>query len=146
MLADKVSAAKFGTGTAIEDPAREQQVLDDAAARAEAAGIDKDATVAFFRAQIEQSKVVQRGLYDRWTRQPELAPTRRPDLATEVRPELDRISAQFIDQLVATSDTRHQSATCFVALARAEAETDLSYGLDSLHAWAVFGATSTVCD
>jgi chorismate mutase len=75
LLADKVAAAKFGTATPIEDPVREQQVLNQAAALAVEAGIDVPDTVEFFLAQIEMSKAVQRGLFDRWTRHPELAPT-----------------------------------------------------------------------
>jgi len=64
LLADKVAAAKFGTTTPIEDPVREQQVLDKAAALAADAGMDPEETVDFFRAQIEMSKVVQQGLHD----------------------------------------------------------------------------------
>ncbi|WP_205622935.1 gamma subclass chorismate mutase AroQ [Sciscionella marina] len=145
LLADKVAAAKFGTSTPIEDPERERQVLDDAAARAEKAGIDRKRTVEFFRVQIEQSKVVQRGLYDLWTRHPELAPTRRPDLGKEVRPELDRITVEFIDQLAATVKLRRPALGCEVLLAPAEAKAIVGYGLDWLHTRALHGATSTVC-
>ncbi|MYW90754.1 gamma subclass chorismate mutase AroQ [Amycolatopsis rubida] len=146
LLADKVAAAKFGTSTPIEDPKRERQVLDDAAARADAVGIDKLRTVEFFRAQIEQSKVVQRGLYGLWTRHPELAPTRRPDLGKEVRPELDRITAQFIDQLAATGKLRRSTTVCEVSLAAAEVQAIVGYHLDWLHTRALHGATSTVCN
>ncbi|TDV46053.1 chorismate mutase [Actinophytocola oryzae] len=47
LLADKVAAAKFGTSTPVEDPVREQQVLDQAAALAAEAGIDVSDTVEF---------------------------------------------------------------------------------------------------
>ncbi|MEU4680337.1 gamma subclass chorismate mutase AroQ [Micromonospora sp. NPDC023737] len=116
LLADKVAAAKFGTSTPIEDPVREQQLLDQAAGLAVEAGVDPEDTVEFFRAQIEVSKLVQRGLYDLWTRHPELAPAERPDLATEVRPQLDRITAAFIEQLAASAGLRGPTMRCFVSL------------------------------
>ncbi|KAB2352753.1 gamma subclass chorismate mutase AroQ [Actinomadura rudentiformis] len=145
LLADKVAAAKFGTSTPIEDPVRERQVLDRAAALAAEAGIDVQDTVEFFRAQIEMSKVVQRGLYDRWTRHPELAPTDRPDLATEVRPQLDRITVAFIDHLAATEDLRRPTPRCTISLFLAEARADLRYGLDRLHERALHGAVERLC-
>lgn len=145
LLADKVAAAKFGTDTPIEDPVRERQVLDQAAALATQAGIDVTDTVEFFRAQIEMSKVVQRGLFELWTAHPELAPTERPDLGTEVRPQLDRITTEFIDQLVATQDLRGPSVRCKVPLVLSAARTDLRYHLDQLHARALRGAIEPVC-
>ncbi|HEX6355295.1 gamma subclass chorismate mutase AroQ [Actinophytocola sp.] len=145
LLADKVAAAKFGTATPIEDPVREQQVLDQAAALAAEAGIDIPDTVQFFRAQIEMSKMVQRGLFDRWTRHPELAPTERPDLATEVRPELDRITVEFIDQLTATTDLRGPTPRCKISLVLSEMKTDHRYSLDRLHERALWGAIRPLC-
>jgi chorismate mutase len=145
LLADKVAAAKFGTTTPIEDPVREQQVLDQAAALATEAGIDVADTVQFFRAQIEMSKLVQRGLFDRWTRHPELAPTERPDLATEVRPALDRITVELIDQLAATEDLRAPTVRCKVSLVLAEAEADHRYRLDRLHERGLWGAIRPLC-
>jgi chorismate mutase len=145
LLADKVAAAKFGTTTPIEDPVREKQVLDQAAALATEAGVDVPETVAFFRAQIEMSKLVQRGLFDRWTRHPELAPTERPDLATEVRPELDRITVEFIDQLAATDDLRGPTPRCRLSLALAKAKADHRYDLDRLHKRALRGAAEPLC-
>lgn len=145
LLADKVAAAKFGTSTPIEDPVREQQVLDRAAALAGQAGIDVPETVEFFRAQIEMNKVVQRGLYDLWTRHPELAPTERPDLATEVRPALDRITVSFIDQLATTADLRRPTPRCTISLVIAGARADLRYRLDRLHERALHGAVERLC-
>ena len=145
LLADKVAAAKFGTSIPIEDPVREQQVLDRAAALAAEAGIDVPETVEFFRAQIEMSKVVQRGLYDRWTRHPELAPTERPDLATEVRPALDRITVAFIGHLAATENLRQPTLRCTISLTIAEAASDLRYRLDRLHERALHGAVERLC-
>jgi chorismate mutase len=145
LLADKVAAAKFGTSTPIEDPAREQQVLDQAAELATEAGLDREQTTEFFRAQIEMSKVVQRRLHDRWAQRPELAPAERPDLATEVRPQLDRITVGFIGQLAATQDLRRPTVRCNVALLLAEMTADRQYDLDRLHEHALKGAIEPVC-
>ncbi|MDR7325837.1 MULTISPECIES: gamma subclass chorismate mutase AroQ [Catenuloplanes] len=145
LLADKVAAAKFGTTAPIEDPVREQQVLDQAAALAVQAGIDPVDTVEFFRAQIESSKVVQRGLFDLWTRRPELAPTERPDLATEVRPELDRITVQFIGELAASESLRGPTPRCVVSLVVAGTKAERQYRLDRLHERALRGAVTPVC-
>jgi chorismate mutase len=145
LIADKVAAAKFGTSTPIEDPAREQQVLEQAATLAAEAGIGTQETVEFFRAQIEMSKFVQRGLYDLWTERPELAPTERPDLATEVRPELDRITVAFIDQLVVSQDLRGPSPRCVASLIGAGMAADRRYRLDRLHKRALWGAVEPVC-
>jgi chorismate mutase len=138
LLADKVAAAKFGTTTPIEDPAREQQVLDQAAGLAARAGVDAEDTVEFFRAQIEMSKAVQRGLYDLWTHHPELAPT-------EVRPQLDRITVAFIEQLAASTALRGPTLRCVVHLIGAEAAADRRYRLDSRHERALWGAVEPVC-
>lgn len=145
LLADKVAAAKYGTDTPIEDPTREQQVLDQAKALAVEAGLDTGETVEFFRAQIEMSKAVQQGLYDLWTEHPDQAPTERPDLATEVRPQLDRITADFIDQLVATQKLRDGTLRCRVALVLAEKTADHQHDLDRLHERALWGAIKPVC-
>ncbi|MBM2620460.1 gamma subclass chorismate mutase AroQ [Actinoplanes sp. LDG1-06] len=145
LLADKVAAAKFGTTTPIVDPVREQQVLDQAAALAVQAGLDTTDTVTFFRAQIEMSKVVQQGLFDRWTAHPEQAPTERPDLATEVRPELDRITSAFIAQLAATAKLRATERRCHLERAVAVRIAARLYDLDQLHGQALRGAAEPVC-
>ncbi|WP_326808522.1 MULTISPECIES: gamma subclass chorismate mutase AroQ [unclassified Streptomyces] len=145
LLADKVAAAKFGTDTPIEDPEREQQVLDQAKALAIESGLDTRETVEFFRAQIEMSKVVQQGLYELWTEHPELAPKKRPDLATEVRPELDRITGEFIDQLATTENLRGGTLRCRVSLVLAEKSAAHQHDLDRLHERALRGAVEPVC-
>ncbi|WP_211282477.1 chorismate mutase, partial [Streptomyces hygroscopicus] len=61
LVADEVAAAKWGTDSPIDDPAREREVLDAVARQAEELGADPVATARIFRDQIEASKVVQRG-------------------------------------------------------------------------------------
>jgi chorismate mutase len=107
-LADKVAAAKFGTGQPIDDPDREQLLLDRVRESSPAIELDADLSVRFFRDQIEANKLVQRGLYELWTDHPELRPGERPDLATEVRPELDRLTGCLLRTLKASVDRRER--------------------------------------
>ena len=84
-IADQVAAAKYGTPSPIDDPAREQQIYDSVSAQAPALGLDPADAVRFFRAQIEANKLVQRGWYARWDAHPSEVPTTRPDLARSAR-------------------------------------------------------------
>ncbi|MGW3275346.1 gamma subclass chorismate mutase AroQ, partial [Streptomyces kronopolitis] len=93
--ADVVAAAKYGTGSPIDDPAREQEVLNSVAEQARQLGADPAATTRIFRDQIEANKVVQRGLYRQWDANPAQAPTERPDLQ-EVRKEINRINGELV--------------------------------------------------
>ncbi|WP_221640120.1 chorismate mutase [Actinoallomurus bryophytorum] len=145
LLGDKVAEAKFGTDQPIDDPAREQQELDAVAAMASSEGIDPDASVRFFQAQIEANKVVQRGLYALWTKHPELRPSERPDLATEVRPELDQITTEIIQRLKATQDVRGDTARCRSLLLDAKPSAELRSRLDALHRKALTVALRSVC-
>ena len=142
LLGDKVAAAKFGTDQPIDDPLRERQELDAVAALASREGVDPDASVRFFRAQIEANKVVQRGLYALWTEHPELRPGERPDLG-EVRPELDHLTEEIMRQLKATRDVR--AAGCREALLDAKLSAEIRFRLDALHRAALTVALRPVC-
>ncbi|WP_329340432.1 chorismate mutase [Streptomyces sp. NBC_01352] len=144
LLADKVAAAKYGTDKPIDDPAREQQVLDDVAARAVGLGLDPDAVTAVFRDQIEANKLVQRGLYARWDAHPELRPTERPDLVQEVRPALDLITTRVLAALRETESLR-ASAACLPGLSVAAARSGYGHELDLLHLAGLGRALPSVC-
>ncbi|WP_235882285.1 gamma subclass chorismate mutase AroQ [Streptomyces apricus] len=94
-VSDDVAASKYGTDSPIEDPAREEQVLEQVRTQAVATGVDPDAAVAFFRDQITASKVVQKGLFARWSAHPQEAPTTRPDLGL-IRERLDRLTTALL--------------------------------------------------
>jgi chorismate mutase len=140
---DVVAAAKFGTPTAIDDPAREKQELDAVAVESPGLGINPAESTQFFRDQIEASKVVQRGLYQLWTAHLELRPTTKPDLTRTVRPELDALTTEIMRQLQVTTAARHSGTQC--AAQSAAAVTDAGKPLDQLHRDALAVATRSVC-
>ncbi|MCS7476795.1 chorismate mutase [Umezawaea endophytica] len=143
-VGDDVAAAKFGTGAPIDDPAREQQVLDQVRRQAVALGLSPDAAAAFFRDQITASKVVQRGLFARWTAHPGEAPTTRPDLGT-IRARLDRLTTALLQQLSTTVDVRAEPTSCPVQLALAAGSAVVLESLDTLHRRALGSAVRSVC-
>ncbi|MFC6065261.1 chorismate mutase [Streptomyces ochraceiscleroticus] len=142
--ADLVAAAKWGTGSPIDDPAREQQVLDAVAQRARELGADPDRTVAVFRDQIEANKIVQRGLHRRWAADPAQAPTTRPDL-NEVRKEINRINEGLV-RAIADSAPARRSPSCIPVLTVTSAHVVRDEHLDPLHTIALARAVRSVCD
>jgi chorismate mutase len=141
--ADLVAAAKWGTDSPIDDPAREQQVLDSVAAQAQQLGADPDEIRVIFRDQIEANKIVQRGLFQRWTAHPDEAPTTRPDLSV-VRQEINRVTSALVQALAATADDRG-ALTCRPQLALAALQVHHEDRLDALHTRALFRALPSIC-
>ncbi|MGW5860824.1 chorismate mutase [Streptomyces sp. NPDC055239] len=143
--ADLVAAAKYGTESPIDDPAREQQVLDDVARQARELGADPEATVRIFRDQIEANKVVQRELHRRWDADPAQAPTpeERPDLA-EVRKEINRVNGELV-RGIADSPSARSAPSCRGLLAVAGLRVRHERQLDVVHTVALGRALPSVC-
>jgi chorismate mutase len=141
--ADLVAAAKWGTDSPIDDPAREQQVLDNVAAQATQLGADPDEIRVIFRDQIEANKTVQRGLFQRWTDHPDQAPTTKPDL-TVVRQQINRITSALVQALADTSESRGTFA-CRPELALAAFQVRYEDHLDALHTRALHRALPSIC-
>lgn len=141
--ADLVASAKWGTGAPVDDPAREQQVLDTVARPAREEGADPQETVRFFRQQIEANKLVQRALHQRWNADPAEAPAARPDLA-QVRDEINRINVEMVRAIGASASVR-TAPSCGGTLTAAEAGVRHSRHLDRLHATALTYALRPVC-
>ncbi|MEQ0563654.1 chorismate mutase [Amycolatopsis sp. NEAU-NG30] len=142
-IADQVAAAKYGTPSPIDDPVREQAIYDSVAARAPQLGLDPAEAVRFFHAQIEANKLVQRGLYARWTAHPAEAPTTRPDLG-QIRPVIDRLNTDLLTELAATTSLR-EARSCPVRQLVAAGFADVVHRFDGLHAQALAEATSATC-
>lgn len=141
--ADLVAAAKWGTDSPIDDPAREQQVLDNVAAQAAQLGADPDEIRVIFRDQIEANKTVQRGLFQRWTDHPDQAPTTKPDLSV-VREQINRVTSALVQTLAETADDRG-AFTCRPELALAGLQVHHENHLDALHTRALVRALASVC-
>ncbi|MGW5120014.1 gamma subclass chorismate mutase AroQ [Streptomyces noursei] len=142
--ADLVAAAKWGTDSPIDDPAREREVLAAVAAQARQVGADPEATVRIFRDQIEASKLVQRGLHRRWAADPAQAPTSRPDLA-RVRAEIDRINGELV-RAVAASPQARTAPGCVPRLAVDALRVGHQRHLDLLHAAGLARSLRSVCE
>jgi chorismate mutase len=142
-IADQVAAAKYGTPSPIDDPAREQQIYDTVAAQAPGLGLDPADAVRFFHAQIEANKVVQRGLSAHWEAHPSEVPATRPDLG-QIRPVIDRINSGLLTGLAAALPSR-KARSCPAHQLVAAGIADVVHRFDVLHARALGEATSATC-
>lgn len=142
--ADLVAAAKWGTDSPIDDPAREQQVLDTVARLATELGADPAATVRIFRDQIEANKDVQRALHRRWDADASQAPTERPDLA-EVRAEINRLNDGIV-RAIAGSARDRTAPYCGVVLLTSAARVGREMSLDAVHMTALARSLNSVCE
>ena len=142
-IADQVAAAKYGTPSPIDDPAREQQIYDSVSAQAPGLGLDPADAVRFFHAQIEANKLVQRGLYARWDAHPSEAPTTRPDLG-QIRPVIDGLNTGLLTELAATVPAR-ATRTCPIQQLVTADVVDVFHRFDALHVRALAEATSATC-
>lgn len=146
VIAHQVALAKWDSGAAVEDPARELQVIQKAAAEAQSKGLDESFLTAFFRAQIEANKTVQYSLLADWRRAGG-APTHQPiNLKSTIRPELDRIQTALIMDLVHISAVRSQP-DCPIVVAKTIGQhlTAQHEPQTSLDAIALDRALATIC-
>lgn len=141
--ADTVAASKWSSHGAVEDPAREQAVLDAAATGAARRGLDPAVVAAVFRDQIQASKVVQYGLLEDWTAEPAHAPGAAPDLAS-IRPVLDGVTPRLLDALAATTAAR-RDGTCPAQVATADDRAAAEHGLDAVHRRGLERALRSIC-
>jgi len=91
-----VAKYKWNTHAEIEDPVREQKILDGLKSQAEAAGLPSQWVQHFFREQIEAAKLVQYQMFAQWHREHRGAFPDTPDLATEIRPKLDALTPELL--------------------------------------------------
>ncbi|MET7990741.1 chorismate mutase [Amycolatopsis sp. NPDC005232] len=143
-VSDDVAASKFGTDSPIDDPAREQQVLEQVRKQASALGLDPISTTAFFQDQITASKVVQKGLFARWAAHPDEAPTTRPDLG-QIRTKLDQLTTDLLSELKTTVPLRNKRITCTIELVVAAGSGAVFDNLDTLHRQALNVAVHSAC-
>ncbi|MGI8308841.1 chorismate mutase [Saccharopolyspora hattusasensis] len=140
---DTVAEAKWGTGQPIDDPGREQQVLDAVARKSLELGIDPEEAKRVFRDQIEASKLVQRALHERWAAHPDERPAERPDLG-EIRPIIDRLNDEILLELRDTRQLRERPA-CGGRLTSAFQHTRTDLRLNCLHQLGLTRAIPSIC-
>jgi chorismate mutase-like protein len=98
-LAPDVARWKWNHHADIEDPARERAVLDAVVAQATALGVPRRFADAFFRAQIEASKTVQREMFMGWNVMKTGTITDVPDLQTVTRGRIDAVTQRMVHAL-----------------------------------------------
>lgn len=98
-MAPEVARAKWNTKTPIEDPSREEQIIDAVSKRAGEYHLDPQVVKAFFIGQMEASKVIQNTLHAEWVakRQPPFAKT--ADLVKDIRPALNQLTPAMMQAL-----------------------------------------------
>lgn len=142
-LSDDVASAKWATGKPIDDPEREQRVLDNAGRRAVGLGLDPAEVQGIFRDQIEASKLVQRGWHHHWTVHREDQPKQPPDLG-RTRPEIDRLNGEILAQLRGTEVVR-TAPGCDGRVHGAYWRVRVEQHLDALHANGLARALPSMC-
>ena len=100
-LMKDVAAYKFANDIEIENSQREALVHRRAMLSARQVGLEPAAVEAFFRVQIQQAKVVQKGWIERWRALNEypFPDTAVPDLSAEIRPKLIDLGERIVQQL-----------------------------------------------
>ncbi|MFZ6873808.1 gamma subclass chorismate mutase AroQ [Undibacterium sp. Di27W] len=95
-LAQDVAMYKWNTKAAIDDPVREQQILDALAQQAPQYGLDPKLAQDFFSAQIIAGKMIQTALFKEWTSKSQAPFSNPPDLKTHIRPALDKLTGELL--------------------------------------------------
>lgn len=98
-VAPEVARVKWNTKAPIEDLPREKQIVDGVAATAPEHGLEPAVAAAFFQAQIDASKVIQRDLHAQWTAKAQPPFEKVPDLVKDIRPVLDRLTPALVKAL-----------------------------------------------
>jgi chorismate mutase len=94
-----VARWKWAKKAPIEDPDREAALLKNVAERGRGLGLDPEATRAFFAAQIEAAKIIQRADFRRWGMPGSGPQGEAPDLAGVLRPRIDSLNRDLLDAL-----------------------------------------------
>ncbi|PRC47197.1 chorismate mutase, partial [Mycobacterium sp. ITM-2017-0098] len=142
-VAEPIAANKFHTGGLIEDPAREQQVLDAVSAEATTLQLDPAYVATAFRDQIDATVAIEYTRLAQWKFDPAVAPTDAPDLASS-RGVIDALNREMVT-LMADEWGKLHSPACRTELDQAKATVVQQRGLDPLYRQAVDFATRSYC-
>lgn len=120
-VAPEVARVKWNTKAPIEDLAREQQIVDGVAKASPDHALDPAAASAFFQAQIDASKVIQRSLHQQWTAANQPPFEKVPDLGKDIRPVLDRLTPALMKALAGATPVLTRPGARELLDARAQA-------------------------
>lgn len=139
-IADQVALSKWDSHKAVEDRAREREVIAGAVIKATQYKLEPAFVEQFFAAQIEANKLVQYGLLNDWRVAGQAPDSPWPDLVGQIRPQLDKLQTTLMEQLAAFAPYR-STADCPQWIAQA-----INQGArDDLHRLALIRATGELC-
>jgi chorismate mutase len=141
--ADPVAAAKYKTGGSVDDPQREQQVIDSVAKAAAAKQIDTGYVRAIFRNQIDATDAIEHARFAQWKLDPSAAPATAPDLSTS-RTTIDRLNQTMVNEIAAHWDSLH-APSCGSDLDNALNAVVTARQLGDLYQRALTYATHSYC-
>ncbi|MFZ6679326.1 gamma subclass chorismate mutase AroQ [Undibacterium sp. Tian12W] len=127
-LAQDVAMYKWNAKAAIDDPVREQQILDALAQQAPQYGLAPRQVQDFFSAQIVAGKMIQTALFAEWVSKAQAPFDNPPDLKTTIRPALDKLTPQLLTAL-AEAQPALQTKDRQQAVKLAAADSDVSAGV-----------------
>jgi chorismate mutase len=98
-IMQEVAQYKWNKNAPIEDPDREQKLLESVAKQTQVDGLQPQWTRHFFRLQIEAAKLAQYQLFYDWRRTQHPAFSDAPGLAAVLRPRLDALTPLLLKSL-----------------------------------------------
>jgi chorismate mutase-like protein len=107
-LMPDVARYKWNQHAAIEDLPREQALIESVRRQAPQHGVEPDRAAAFFAAQIEASKVIQRELFAGWQAQGQGPFEAVRDLGKDIRPRLDALNPLLLAALAQVPELRER--------------------------------------
>lgn len=141
--ADAVAAVKFRTGGAVDDPVREEHVINRASAAAAGKNIDPGYVATVFRDQIDATNAIEHFRFAEWRLDPDAVPLTAPDLA-QTRAVIDRLDQILVDEMAAQWDSlRSQAGGAY--LDEATNSVALARRLDDFSRRALAYATHSYC-
>ena len=141
--ADPVAAVKYKTGGSVDDPQREQQVIDKVTAAAAAKRIDSGYVEEIFRNQIDATDAIEHARFADWKLDPVAAPAIAPNLSAS-RAAIDQLNQTIVNEIAAQWDPLH-SPNCAVDLKNALSTVISERELDDLYQRALTYATHSYC-
>ncbi|MGH3641631.1 MAG: chorismate mutase [Mycobacterium sp.] len=141
--ADPVAASKYLTGGAVDDPAREQQVIDSVTKAAIAKHVDPSFVHDVFRDQIDATDSLEHSRFAQWKIDPGSAPRTAPDLSSS-RDVINRLNEAMVDDIAEQWNALHAN-TCPADLEDAQAAAIAGRHLDALYQQALKYAVHRYC-